>query len=369
MAAREVHYVCPSSEVKEVATLLKQNQINYNIVKKNDLLHIFLPLAILDNDIINRINKTGPEAPKKCSGCDLCLQKAQDTKPGRYVLYPPLILLPTGTEPGLKTREYALKLVTENPQCTHVAINAPIKTSDVVRRPQIIPVIGDFGNFEAENVEIDSVQTKNAFWATSLQNKVYQTWAPMYTMFSRGNITEKKRVLTEFNNQNPIKNSTVIDLYAGIGYFALPYALQSPKHVYCWEINPWSVEGLRRACHVNKISVQVVKEGHNYIPTDAKLVVFMEDNLNAVNRIPSLDLENVSHINMGLLPDAHEAFDVAKQLATPKTVTHVHENVRTVELENWEHKTEALFGPCLHVERIKEYAPGVQHVCGDFQCN
>lgn len=316
-------------------------------VLKNGQTHLFIetPVALASDWSV-------------CAGCSLCT-KPHDRPKLKYVVYPPLILLPTGSD-----GRDAKRLLQEHPNCTHVAINAPIKHGDVVRRPQIEPVVGDFGHFDPDSRDFD-----HAFWATSVQNGIFQTWAPLYTMFSRGNVTEKKRVLDTFASQQPISGSTVVDLYSGIGYFALPYARQRPRIVYCWEINPWSVEGMLRAARQNRIKCRAVTGAYAPDAND-EVVIFVEDNANAVNRIQELDLAQVSHINMGLLPHARDAIPVALALSAPSRtppVIHLHENVAVGDFERWQAEMEqALQRKCIHLEKIKQFSPKVFHVTGDF---
>ena len=55
-------------------------------------------------------------------------------------------------------------------------------------------------------------------WATRTDNGVVYTWDVARSMFCPGNITEKIRV-AGFD----CRGETVVDLFAGIGYFSLPY--------------------------------------------------------------------------------------------------------------------------------------------------
>ena len=125
------------------------------------------------------------------------------TLPKRWSLYPPLILLPQLSFSSLEWKEYLTSLpddyrdlfyaqITSSLKATHLAINAPIQSTEI-RSPCITPLHGDFGPIVTGNPTKDDYDI--AFWATSTQNGIKQTWAPLYTMFSRGNITEKARVL------------------------------------------------------------------------------------------------------------------------------------------------------------------------------
>jgi len=362
-----VHYYHADSEkIRGLQPALKQSGLKGKVVLKNNHTHVFhdTPISYEKKNTFAQILGPGWSA---CSGCMLCTKPAKEKKKIKYVVYPPMILIPTSSSIDIAD---ARQLLEENRNCTHVALNAPIITGDIVRHPQIEPVIGNFGQFVATD-EPSPQDFDCAFWATSIQNGIFQTWAPLYTMFSRGNVTEKKRVLDTFNCQRPIGGSTVIDLYSGIGYFSFPYAKQNPKIIYCWEINPWSVEGMMRAAVRNKISCRVIRNGTPYEarPND-RIVIFLEDNQTALRRMNQLNLANVSHINMGLLPHARDAIPVAMQLSdqsSSKPVIHLHENVDADKLEGWKNDMGSIMGrTCLHVEKIKQFSPRVYHVCGDF---
>ncbi|KAF9582756.1 hypothetical protein BGW38_010797, partial [Lunasporangiospora selenospora] len=197
------------------------------------------------------------------------------------------------------------KIVQESLQSSHIARKAIIPVEDVLRRPKIRPLAGDWGihnQFKSwiEDNDIGHIDHKHmavatyatppsalatnhgsnpqvldpssassttlsltspiaddfagAFWSMTAQNHVWYAWAPMFTMFSAGNITEKERVA----HSRPIfdaRDKVVVDLYAGIGYFALVYLVHAQaKQVHACEWNPWSVEGLARGADRNGIS-------------------------------------------------------------------------------------------------------------------
>ena len=60
-------------------------------------------------------------------------------------------------------------------------------------------------------------------------------------MFSSGNITERRRI-----GALDMSGETVVDAYAGVGYYAFPMLIHSgAARVHACEINPASLEGLR----------------------------------------------------------------------------------------------------------------------------
>ncbi|KAK9385685.1 S-adenosyl-L-methionine-dependent methyltransferase [Lipomyces mesembrius] len=324
--------------------------------------------------------------------------------PHRYYIYGQFLLLSSGSiesisewqslaQDDLTFANKFYKLLADRLNVTHIAQNAPIPgdNDNAMRKPtQLVCLYGDFG-LDVSHSSILAPSREHIageLWAATRQNSICQTWAPRYTMFSRGNIKEKARVL-QFEN---VENKTVVDLYAGIGYFAFSYAKRGAGLVLCWEINPWSVEGLLRGANANKWEAQLVQheqdwviESKNY--SAPKLVVFLEDNRYAISRIRAAadahDLKyNISHINMGLLPSSEQSWPIATEIATlsseDNVTLHVHANVAHSDIDTWSRNTELKLlhlisesssGSCVipkHIEKIKSFAPGVIHICGDF---
>lgn len=232
------------------------------------------------------------------------------------------------------------------------------------------------------------------------QNGIWQTWAPRYTMFSRGNIKEKARIRgfhdkeTALNSKRVIgteERTVAVDLYAGIGYFVFSYAAAGFKRVWCWEINPWSVEGLKRGAQRNQWSVQVFKdESLNNVnleldvTADATIVVFEEGNefastrmgwnMSSVNR-PSIS-GNVKHVNCGFLPSSETSWRTAVSavIDSDSAWLHLHENIGYHDIDARKTAVELLLrswvttGHCIdieHVELVKSFAPGVWHCVFD----
>ncbi|KAL2436859.1 hypothetical protein ABEF95_014939 [Exophiala dermatitidis] len=190
----------------------------------------------------------------------------------------------------------------------------PARKQNVIRSPSgLVPVYGDWGpmlgpatslqscNSDRTRMTNQSNPTRRdfdeAFWTSVSQYRgITQCWAPLYTMFSRGNVSEKARILgvdtspstaeltptTKSASQSqiqsrfpgltsaelgqPLSTIDVVDFYVGIGYFAFCYLARGVRRVWGWDINPWSVEGLRRGCEKNGwgcLVVQVDDESGN----------------------------------------------------------------------------------------------------------
>ncbi|KAJ5690299.1 hypothetical protein N7462_004691 [Penicillium macrosclerotiorum] len=376
------------------------------------------------------------------------LEKLQNSLPKRFTIYEPLVLLPANTfqsppawgafcstlSPEQRELLYAsIAKAFNRLGATHLAVNAPIAQTNTqgqenrIRSPAgLIPLHGDFGTAisttgqEEDIAQPSPADLESAFWVRTSQNQgIVQIWAPLYTMFSRGNITEKARILDQGPSQNtfmgldeqslaqPVSNTSVVDMYAGIGYFVFSYLKRGVKRVWGWELNGWSVEGLRRGCEANKWGCKVVRvlnNGELSIPVEKimetltdidRVVVFHGDNMFAadvmsrIQRIMEIEgtWSPVRHINLGLLPSSQPSWDNACRILDMKRGgwLHVHENVDVREVE--EKKTEIMSGlarhrmlvyqqqghseepivDCCHVEHVKSYAPGVMHCVFDIQ--
>lgn len=262
---------------------------------------------------------------------------------------------------------------------THFAVNKPIVEEDEMRRPfNLLPLHGNFGPDPSTDLftspSADDLQ--DAFWCHVVQNGIYQTWAPRYTMFSRGNIKEKKRILDTFKN---LRGQTVLDLYAGIGYFTLSY-LANGATLFCWEINPWSIEGLVQGLSENGYKYKTFTASDDFDATHyrahladgVRAFIFHESNEEAVRRLSGLAPLEISHINLGLLPTLRPAWAIAQHvtnhLSSTSVTVHVHENVHVDEFDSLRKEIGTFYGgEVVHLEKVKTFAPDVWHVVVDVQ--
>lgn len=91
-------------------------------------------------------------------------------------------------------------------------------------------------------------------WVDHVDNGIKYIFDITQVMFSSGNITEKLRV-SEFD----CTDETVVDLYAGIGYFTLPYLVHSgARCVHACEWNERAVEGLEKGLAANGVKEKCI---------------------------------------------------------------------------------------------------------------
>ena len=339
-----------------------------------------------------------------------------------YMIYPPLLLLPPAALSNLSSVFIStgqslpedisslFVLLSKRFKTSHIAMNAPIPANaskeatmqgrehleaNNLRSPTgLTPLYGDFGPALSPYHIPSSKDFSSAFWCSAQQNGISQTWAPRYTMFSRGNIAEKVRILrfetlmAKRLGSRPEETSAV-DLFAGIGYFAFSYAKAGVGKVLCWEINPWSVEGLRRGAKRNRWGTEVIKNdsaSSEAVNVGERLTVFQESNEHAATRVASIraSVPPVRHVNCGLLPSSEDSWEVAVQVLDPRGGwIHVHENVAKKDIECRVEAVVDIFKrlavkhrvseaevqwkiECDHVSQVKSYAPGVIHYVLDI---
>ncbi|KAL1865170.1 S-adenosylmethionine-dependent methyltransferase [Diaporthe australafricana] len=366
--------------------------------------------------------------------------------PKKWVTYEPMVLLPSGS---FTSPTWNSILSTVPPKCidalwdtvlrqigdktrdkvTHLAANDGIPLTvatqpaaegraqggpgeqpqheNFLRSPIGLRILrGDFGPSETPGCITTGEDFDRAFWASTKQNGIHQTWAPRWTMFSRGNIKEKARLLAFHDAldtprdgppqlahrvlpRSTLGRSWAVDLYGGIGYFVFSYARLGMR-VLCWELNPWSVEGLRRGARANGWPVKIIQGSDLTRPTNElvsdedKIVVFLENNMEAERRVQELrshglDLP-VRHVSCGLLPRSDDSWEAARAILgrVEDGWLHLHENVGVNDIEHRRTEIQALFdewdersgadrAPKVeNVELVKTFAPDVWHCVFDI---
>ncbi|XP_066195622.1 tRNA wybutosine-synthesizing protein 2 homolog isoform X4 [Sylvia atricapilla] len=266
---------------------------------------------------------------------------------------------------------------------------------DGMRTPSVTLLLGQHGWVEHVDNGIRWAGAAGCRWCG--EGTALTTWAVFsrYTfdvtkcMFSPGNITEKLRVASL-----PCSGEVVVDLYAGIGYFTLPFLVHAgAAFVHACEWNSHAVEALHRTLVLNG-----VRDRCHIHAGDSR----------------QLQLRDVAdRVNLGLIPSSEEGWPVACRVLKKDRggVLHIHHNVETPpalraergspepqhptedggeetlgarlrpEWQRWAEATATriqgllaeLHGRpwstrVLHVEAVKSYAPHVHHLVLDLKC-
>lgn len=171
----------------------------------------------------------------------------------------------------------------------------------------VLKDLGIDGEFREPKMEV--LWAKGPTETIHIENKVKFALDPMKVMFSSGNIDERVRMATV-----PKDNETVVDMFAGIGYFTIPMAVHSkPSKIIACEKNPVAYAYLEKNIELNH-----VKE---------KVHPFLGDNRDAPEKI-------ADRVIMGYLPSPREFLPKAiKMLRRHKDcVIHYHENAPEKEI-------------------------------------
>lgn len=168
-------------------------------------------------------------------------------------------------------------------------------------------------------------------------------------MWSKGNNDERIRIAKLVED-----NETVIDMFAGIGYFSIPIGVHSnAKQVYSIEINPNSFHYLKENIKLNKIN--------NIIP-------FLGD---CMDITPNY---NADRIIMGYVKTTHHYLKTAIDSLNKGGVIHYHETVPEKLMDTRPiNRIKEVAGDrsveFLKLNRVKKYSPGVFHVVCDARIN
>lgn len=191
-------------------------------------------------------------------------------------------------------------------------------------------------------------------WVEHRENGILYCFDATKCMFSSGNVSEKLRMASM-----KCAGETVVDLFAGIGYYTLPFLLKGgAKLVYTCEWNPNAILALRHNLLVNGVESRcVVLEGDNRVTAP----------------------KGVAHrVCLGLLPSSEGSWGVAIEALRPEGgILHVHENVKDSNEKEWlDYLVSALVKlssglgrdwdiKVFHLERVKWYAPHIRHIVAD----
>ena len=160
-------------------------------------------------------------------------------------------------------------------------------------------------------------------------------------MWSKGNNNERLRIAKLVQD-----NETVIDMFAGIGYFSIPVGVHAnARHVYSIEINPNSYHYLCENIELNKVK--------NITPILGDCMA----------ETPKLKADRII---MGYVKTTHHYLKVAIDSLNKGGILHYHETVpeklmNSRPIERIKSQAGNRDVEILKINKIKKYAPGVEH--------
>ncbi|WP_410318927.1 class I SAM-dependent methyltransferase [Methanobrevibacter sp.] len=168
-------------------------------------------------------------------------------------------------------------------------------------------------------------------------------------MWSKGNNNERLRIAKLVED-----DEVVLDMFAGIGYFSIPIGVHSnAKQIYSIEINPNSYFYLNENIKLNKLD--------NVTPIlgDCKI------------HAPKYKADRIV---MGYVKTTHHYLDVAINSLNEGGILHYHETVpeklmKTRPVDRIISQAGDRDVEILKINKIKKYAPGVEHVVVDARIN
>lgn len=166
-------------------------------------------------------------------------------------------------------------------------------------------------------------------------------------MWSKGNNNERLRIAKLVED-----NETVLDMFAGIGYFSIPIGVHSDaKEVIAIEINPNSYNFLCENIKLNKLN--------NVTPVLGDCMV----------ETPKFKADRIV---MGYVKTTHHYLKVAIESLNEGGILHYHETVPeklmdTRPIERIVAQAGGREVTLLKINKIKKYAPGVEHVVVDVR--
>ena len=218
-------------------------------------------------------------------------------------------------------------------------------TRTVCRRTDFIT-----GQFRQPNVKVIAGEKNTE--TTHKEHEISYKLDVSKIMFSKGNLTERRRLIDQVK-----QDEVIVDMFAGIGYFSIGLGKSSKaKKVYAIELNPESYHYLWENIKLNKVESKVTP-----IFGDCK------KECESLGKI-------ADRVLMGLIPTPKDYLDAAMKVIKKNGIIHYHSTLQ----ENESHEkllfeindVAAKYGfqvDLISWKKIKSYAPKVDHVVLDVK--
>ncbi len=196
-------------------------------------------------------------------------------------------------------------------------------------------------------------------WVTHREHGIDYSFDVTKSMFSAGNLGERGRI-----GELSCTGETVLDLYAGIGYYTLPLLIHAgASHVHACEWSADSLSALDYNLDANDVADRcTVHQGDNRAA--------LSDGGSAADALGSCD-----RVMLGLLPSSEKGWPLALAALKPEGgCLHLHGNAPGGEEEAWANSVVEQLSEMdnrrvllEHLVKVKWYAPHVRHCVLDLR--
>ena len=204
---------------------------------------------------------------------------------------------------------------------------------------------GVSGEFRRPSIEvIYGTETESV----RLENGILYDFDVTKVMFASGNVDERERM-----KSLDCTGETVVDMFAGIGYFTLPIAkFANPDRVIACEKNPDSYGFLVKNIRLNEV--------------EDKVVPVLGD-----NRDLNYGKAFADRILMGYVQTTSEFLPKALEMIRPGGILHYHDTFYVNEYKDRLHEIFDRYCPGRYsiegIREVKSFAPSVSHYVADVR--
>jgi tRNA wybutosine-synthesizing protein 3 len=261
--------------------------------------------------------------------------------PSKWEKHGDLILLPTNSFTGwdnLAGTEL-WEIVANSLGGKRLGVKGEISGSE--RRPDVKLLLGEDG------------------WVCHKEHGIEYSFDVTKSMFSAGNLPERGRL-----GELDCEGETILDLYAGIGYYTLPLLLRAgAAHVHACE---WSEDA-------------VFALNHNLVANEQSenCTIHVGDNQISLGRGGSATavIGTFDRVILGLLPSSEDGWALALSALKPAGgILHIHGNAQGGKEIEWAEKVASDLASMSdrkatvkHLVKVKWYAPHIRHCVADIQ--
>ena len=195
-------------------------------------------------------------------------------------------------------------------------------------------------------------------WVTHREHGINYSFDVTKSMFSAGNLPERGRI-----GDLDCSEETILDLYAGIGYYTLPLLVRAgAKHVHACEWSEDAVHALNHNLEANNVAERcTVRLGDNRVS--------LAEGGSASDALGSCD-----RVMLGLIPSSKEGWPLALAALKPEGGwLHLHGNAPGGNEGEWANSVVKQIAEMeyreielINLVKVKWYAPRIRHCVLDI---